>query len=108
MQSRLKSHRLELNAATGNVRLGAPLLPKVELAGLDQSTWKSHSSIWSLVHGPPLAASHSMKYGLGAPDGGLNPSAPPSALEGSRLPYCVPRVNCTMLACWPASIWARS
>src|SRR5580700_9995407 len=90
------------------VVVGAPLLPKVELAGLTQSTWKSHSSIWSLEHGPPLAASQDMKYGSGAPDGGLDPSAPPSVLLGSRLLYCDPMVNCTELACWPAIICARS
>src|SRR5215469_12257239 len=108
MQSRLKLHKLESKVATGMVVLGDPLLPNVELAGLDQSTWKSHSSIWSLLQGPPLAASHDMKYGFGAPLGGLDPSAAPSALDGSRLEYCEPMVNCTEVACWPASIWARS
>src|SRR5487761_1365066 len=90
------------------VVLGAPLLPNVELAGLVQSTWKSHSSSWSLLHGPPLAASQDIRYGSGAPAGGVNPSAPPSALLGSRLEYCEPSVNCTSVACWPASICARS
>src|SRR5215469_8519973 len=108
MQSRLKLHRLELNAATGRVRFGCPLLPKVELAGLVQSTWKFHSSIWLEVQGPPAFGSHDIQYGLGAPAGGLKPIAPPSALDGSRLAYCDPRVNCTSLACWPASISARS
>jgi len=95
-------------AVTSRDDIGAPLLPNVELAGLVQSTWKSHSSNWSLVQLPPLAASQDMKYGLGAPLGGLNPSAPPWVLLGSRLAYCEPRVNDTVLACWPASICARS
>src|SRR5215469_6823113 len=108
MQLRLKLHRLELNVATGMVVFGAPLLPNVELAGLVQSTWKSHSSIWSLEHGPPLAASHDIQYGSGAPFGGVKPSVPPSVSLGSRLAKDDPRVNCTSEAAWPASIWARS
>src|SRR5215472_16834362 len=108
MQSRLKLHKLESNVATGMVVLGDPLLPNVELAGLDQSTWKSHSSIWSLEHGPPLAASQDIRYGSGASAGGLAPSAAPSSFDGSRLEYCEPMVNCTEVACWPASICARS
>src|SRR6516164_7442943 len=88
MQLRLKLHRFESNAAVSNSRLGAPLLPNVEFAGVVQSTWKSHM-LMRLVAQLPEAASHMLTYVFGAPVGGLNPRCPPCTPEGSRLSYCV-------------------
>src|SRR5690348_17236810 len=107
MQLRLKLHRLESNGAVSNSRLGAKLLPNVEFAGVVQSTWKSHMLIRSVAQ-LPEASSHMLRYESGAPDGGLNPSAPPSASEGSRLSNPVPRWKYTERAGCPASIAARS
>src|SRR5215469_12629773 len=107
MQLAAKSHRLLSNGSTARVWLGARLLPKVELAGVFQSTWKFHRSSWSVLHGPPLAASHDMKYGSGAPAGGLA-SWPPSAVDGRSRVYWLPSVNDTSWACCPASICVRS
>src|SRR6266550_1017012 len=85
MQLREKLHRLESNGAVSKKRFGTPLFPNVELAGLAQSTWKSHIRIRS-VGEKPKASSSNMTNGSGAPAGGSNPRALPSASDGSRLP----------------------
>src|SRR5712692_7275169 len=79
-------HNPEMNGSVLSVADGVgPGAPKVELAGLPQSTWNSQISTRSLP--PKMAPSIGRAYGFGVPGAGGGPVRSP----GSRMTVGVPR-----------------
>src|SRR5205085_8036693 len=108
------THCGRTNGATGNVELGAPLLPNVEFAGFDQSTWNFHSRRSKPVSpadvgGIPVGSSTSATK-FGAPAIVADPSRSPGSCPMYWPPggLCCDSSKNTTRAGLPCSIWLRS